>query len=76
MKVYVVMFGFDYEGSNLDSIWGTFEGAKARAKEILIDQDDRLVPDENYVPNDDGVNWMCRFKCSGGWVKVTEMEVK
>jgi len=74
MKVYAVMIGYDYEGARLNSIWGTFEGAKACAKEILIDQDDGLVPDEDYVPND-GVNWLCRFS-RGGWVQVTEMEVK
>ena len=77
MKVYTVMIGHSFEGEILDSLWASFELAKARAMEILAEED-------SYCNTADGGPYEVRtwsdccawqFKHGGGEVVVSEMVV-
>jgi hypothetical protein len=78
MKVYTVMIGRNYEGDALDSLWASFELAKARAMEILAEEDSycNTANSEPYEPISEAPGscaWL--FKHGGGEVAVYEMAV-
>jgi len=81
MKVYAVEISFDYEGSNLDSVWSTYEAAVKRATEILIEGDEGAdlpaVDGANYSPSRyTATEWRCSYLQLAGVVEVTEMDVQ
>jgi len=78
MKVYAVMSGRNYEGDTLDSLWASFELAKARAMEILVEEDSYCntadgVPYEPISEAPGSCFW--QFKHGSGGVVVSEMVV-
>lgn len=78
LKVWVVTWGYDYEGQILDGVFSTPEAAEARAREILVDHcmdESRHEPfSDRGIISDRGINWGCRFP--GGCVQVYEKEVR
>ena len=71
-KVWVVTWGYDYEGQSLDGVFSTPEAAEARAREILVEH---CMDESRHEPfSDRGVSWGCRFP--GGCVQVYEKEVR
>ena len=81
MKVYAVELFFDYAGSNLDSVWSTYEAAIRRATEILIEGDEAAdlpaVDGANYSPSMyTATEWRCNYIQLAGEVRVTAMDVQ
>lgn len=72
LKVWVVTFGYDYEGQSLDGVFSTPEAAEARAREILVERG--MDESCHELFSDRGVSWGCRF--FGGCVQVYEKEVR